>query len=317
MSGLSGRRVEVDVQTDAATWVKACSALKGELGDALYGSYLAPARLRHGRGGRVVLVTPTGFAADWLRRNCWPRVRDAWTKEDPAHRALELFSRQEFERLEGPDATAAVAPVDPAAPPAPPAVPPVRLATVEGAAVPPRAASAGALAGVGQGLHSRYGFDSFVTGPSNEFAWTVARKVADGAAGPFNLVVIHSAYGLGKTHLLQAIGHAHLERRPGSKVIHLSADHFVNGFVRATMDRAIPAFKEELRSARAAADRRHPGHRRQEGQPGRAGPQLGGAPRRGPPRGAHLRPLAAGADRARRAPALAPLRRPVLPHRGG
>ena len=107
--GLSGRRVEVDGQQDVATWVKACAALKGELGDALYGSYIAPARLRHGRGGRLVVVTPTGFAADWLRRNCWPRVREVWAKEDPAHRALELSSRQEFESLEGPDEAAAAA----------------------------------------------------------------------------------------------------------------------------------------------------------------------------------------------------------------
>ena len=226
----------MDGQQDVATWVKACAALKGELGEALYGSYIAPARLRHGRGGRLVVVTPTGFAADWLRRNCWPRVREAWAKEDPAHRALELSSRQEFESLEGPEAAAAAA-----------APSPVRLATLEGAAVP--APGEAPSRGVGQTLRGACTFDTFVAGPANEFAWTVARQLAAGSPGPFNLVVLHATYGQGKTHLLHAIAHAYGERRPEAKVVCLSADHFVNGFVRAMMERTIPAFKEELRTA--------------------------------------------------------------------
>ena len=230
---------------DAATWVKACAALKGELGDALYGSYIAPARLRRGRGGRLVVVTPTGFAADWVRRNCWPRVREAWAKEDPAHRALELSSRQEFETVEGGEtADAAPAPTPETAP----APPPVRLATLEGAPVA-SPADAAAPRTVGQALQGRLTFDTFVAGPANEFAWTVARQVAAGAPGPFNLVALHSTYGQGKTHLLHAVAHAYLERRPQAKVISLTADHFVNGFVRATLERSMPQFKDELRSA--------------------------------------------------------------------
>ncbi len=238
MTTMVGRRVEVDVQTDAATWIKACAALKGELGEATYGSYLAPARLRHGQGGRPVLVTPTGFAADWLRRNCWRRVAEVWGQHDPAHRSLDLACRHEFETAEG-DHPAAAAP----------AAPPVRLVTIEGAPPPPSAADGGGRAGVGQSLQARRTFETFVGGPSNEFARTVARQVASGAAGPFNLVVIHSGYGLGKTHLLHAVGHAFGERRPGAKVLYMGADHFVNAYVRATLERNVPAFKEELRSA--------------------------------------------------------------------
>ncbi len=234
----------MDTQIDAAAWVKACQALKTELGDAAYGSYLAPARLRHARSGRLVVVTPTGFAADWLRRNCWRRVTEVWGAIDPAHRALELASRHDFEAVEG-DAEPAT-PTPPVAAPA--SAPAVRLATLEGAAVPAAAEPAGRV-GVGQALQARHTFDSFVTGPSNEFAKTIARQVASGAAGPFNLVVLHSAYGFGKTHLLHAMAHAHLARRPGAKVLYMTADHFVNAYVRATMDRAIPAFKDELRAA--------------------------------------------------------------------
>ncbi len=248
VTGLVGRRVEVaDGQQDTAMWVKACAVLKGELGDALYGSYIAPARLRRGQGGRLVLVTPTGFAADWVRRNCWPRVRAVWDREDPAHRALELSSRQEFEIQEGPESAS---PEAASGPPPAPSPSPVRLATLDGAPATPVSASAeAAVRGVGQALQARNNFDTFVTGPANEFAWTVARQVASGAAGPFNLVALHGAYGQGKTHLLHAIAHAYAERRPGSKVICLSADHFVNAYVRANMERAIPAFKEELRTA--------------------------------------------------------------------
>ena len=245
MTGLAGRGFEVDVQTDAATWVRACAALKGELGDATFGSYLAPARLRRGREGRLFVVTHTGFAADWLRRNCWRRLNEVWGEHDPAHRALELSSRQEFESREGP-AASEVAPEPAPAPLSASATPQVRLATLEGA---PVGARGEARPSPGQALQTRFTFDSFVTGPSNAFAESIARQVASGAAGPFNLMVLHSAYGFGKTHLMQAMAHAHLARRPGSKVLYMTADHFVNAYVRATMERAIPAFKEELRAA--------------------------------------------------------------------
>ena len=74
----------------ATAWTKACAALKGELGDDTFGSWIAQANLRQGRGGRLVVVTPTGLARDWIRRNAWRRLGELWAQHDPERRALDL-----------------------------------------------------------------------------------------------------------------------------------------------------------------------------------------------------------------------------------
>ncbi|MDP8917211.1 MAG: chromosomal replication initiator protein DnaA, partial [Pseudomonadota bacterium] len=71
--------------------------LKSELGEGAFASYVAHASVCEGRDGHTALVTPTGVARDWIRRNAWRRVNELWTANDPLHRALELKCRAEFE----------------------------------------------------------------------------------------------------------------------------------------------------------------------------------------------------------------------------
>ncbi len=79
-----------------------------------------------------------------------------------------------------------------------------------------------------QWLQERFTFDSFVKGPSNEFALAVARRVASWADGHFNPVVFHGAYGFGKTHLLNAIAWEAMRTAPDRKVVYLTAERFLS-----------------------------------------------------------------------------------------
>jgi chromosomal replication initiator protein len=212
-----------------AAWSKACAALRCELGEDTFGSWIAPARLQAGARGEMVVVTPTGLARDWIKRNAWRRIDELWTEHDPEHRRLDLKSRTEFEKEVG-------APKAPAAEQARPAL---TLAPAAEIAAPVRP----------QGLQERMTFDSFVTGPSNEFAVSVARRVARGADGGFNPVLIHGPYGFGKTHLLNAIGWEAHRLKPDAKIVYLTAEQFTSTFVRAVLDRTGPAFKGDLRAA--------------------------------------------------------------------
>jgi len=99
------------------------------------------------------------------------------------------------------------------------------------------------------GLQERLTFESFVTGPANEFAHAVAKRVASWADGHFNPVVFHGPYGFGKTHLLNAMAWEAMRAAPDKKVIYLTAERFLSGFVRAVMDRSTSSFKDELRTA--------------------------------------------------------------------
>jgi chromosomal replication initiator protein len=177
----------------------------------------------------MVVVTPTGLARDWIKRNAWRRLGELWSQHDPEHRRLALKSRTEFEGAAG-AVEAADAPLAPA--PALTVVP-----TAELAASRPL------------GLQERMTFESFVSGPSNEFAVSVARQVAAWTNGGFNPVLIHGPYGFGKTHLLNAIGWEAARRRPDAKIVYLTAEQFTSTFVRAVMDKTGPAFKVDLRTA--------------------------------------------------------------------
>jgi chromosomal replication initiator protein len=211
-------------------WAKACTALKNELGESAFGSWLAQAALRESDGGGLVLVTQTGIARDWVRRNVWRRISELWALHDPQGRALDLKSRFEFEADHDQVAVEHQ----------PPAAAQPALATVTVDPARPQRPT---------GLQDRFTLDSFVAGPSNEFAFAVARRVASWADGHFNPVLFHGPYGFGKTHLLNAIAWEATRAAPDKKVVYLTAERFLSTFVRAVMDKATAAFKEELRTA--------------------------------------------------------------------
>ncbi len=99
------------------------------------------------------------------------------------------------------------------------------------------------------GLQDRFSFDTFVSGPANEFAFAVARRVASWADGHFNPVLFHGPYGFGKTHLLNALAWEAMRNAPGKRVVYLTAERFTTTFVKALQDKQTQAFKDELRNA--------------------------------------------------------------------
>ncbi len=227
--GLAGSPVATPV---GAVWGKACAALRSELGDDTFGSWLAQAALKEAPGGVLMLVAQTGYARDWIRRNAWRRISELWDNLDPLHRPLQLISRSDFDdRRPAADAQGAASPAPTPTP-----------------AASPRAVPADAVAKPA-GLQDRFKLDGFVVGPANEFAFAVARRVASWADGHFNPVLFHGPYGFGKTHLLHAMAWEALRTEPTKKVVYLTAERFLSTFVKAVMDKQMGAFKDELRAA--------------------------------------------------------------------
>jgi chromosomal replication initiator protein len=220
-----------------AVWTKTCLILKRELGEATFGSWLGQAALKE-HGDEVCVVAATGVARDWIRRHAWRRIGEIWAQNDPLGRRLDLKSRMEVE------SAGAVAPAPVAAP----------HAANGGAAAPEvfeveAAAPVAARQGRLQGLQERFSFETFVSGPANEFAFAVARRVASWADGHFNPVLFHGPYGFGKTHLLNALAWEAMRSAPGKRVVYLTAERFTTTFVKALQDRQTQAFKDELRNA--------------------------------------------------------------------
>ncbi len=97
-------------------------------------------------------------------------------------------------------------------------------------------------------LHENYTFESFVKGPSNSFAHAAATAVAKGPGRTsYNPLFIYGGTGLGKTHLMEAIGHYVLAKSPWSSVCYITSETFLNEYVNALQNDAMPAFRERYR----------------------------------------------------------------------
>ncbi len=111
------------------------------------------------------------------------------------------------------------------------------------------AAEAAATPASGQGIFDcRYTFDSFVVGKSNEFAHAAAQAVAQSPSHSYNPLFLYGGVGLGKTHLLHAIGH-HIQTYHGKlRVMYLAAEQFVNELINSIRFDRMPAFRERYRT---------------------------------------------------------------------
>jgi chromosomal replication initiator protein len=176
--------------------------------------------------GRVELVFEDSFQLEWIQAN-YRHLIDAGI-ETVFGKGVEIaFKVEASSRTLAPTA-------------------PVPTVEFDGPAVAPAAPSEAPPEGIS--LNPQYTFDSFIVGPSNQLGSAAARAVADAPAGSYNPLFLHGATGLGKTHLLQAICHRAMERRPDLKVLYLSSEAFVNQFIAAIEAGELDRFRYKHRS---------------------------------------------------------------------
>ncbi len=219
----------------AQQWERVRARLREEIGEESYSSWFARLELDKLGPDGVHLSVPTRFLKSWIQGHYAERLTDLWREEtgkpckvDVAVRSAAI--RSQPLKAREPRAVVVEQPVEPR--PAP---------------VGPSGASADV--GAGSPLDPRLTFETYVVGKSNTLAHAAARQVADAAAGTgpiFNPLYLHAAVGLGKTHLLQAAAWAGAAR--GRRVVYLTAERFMYGFVAALKSHAAIAFKDALRS---------------------------------------------------------------------
>jgi chromosomal replication initiator protein len=228
--------------TDQERWRKVKERLRAELGEDVFSSWFARMEFETLDKGAVRLSVPTRFLRNWILSHYSERVLSHWQAEDSIITRLELSVR-----------SAAIRP--PAAKPKPAQAPmPAREhhdgATYNGAEVRasvPFMTVHEALGG--SPLDQRLTFETFIVGRSNTLAHAAAKQVATSRRGEplmFNPLYVHAGVGLGKTHLLQAITWA--GNSTDRKVLYLTAERFMYGFVSALRTQTTLAFKEAVRA---------------------------------------------------------------------
>ena len=229
--------------TDQERWQRVKNRLRSELGEDVFTSWFARMELDGVEKGAVRLSVPTRFLRNWIQSHYSEKVLSNWQAEDSSITRLELSVR-----------SATMRPV---------AIKPRAAETAVPAREPHEAllngADARANGGVpfmsvhealgGSPLDPRLSFDSFIVGRSNTLAHAAARQVAASRRGDqlmFNPLYIHAGVGLGKTHLLQAI--TWTGNGSDRKVLYLTAERFMYGFVSALRSQTTLAFKEAVRA---------------------------------------------------------------------
>ncbi len=171
-----------------------------------------------------MLAVPSLFVKEWIEDRYTPQLRAATSMA--ADRELSIALVVDESLAESAEATADTP--DAAPPPEPEPVSPVDTAPQ---------------------FHPKYTFESFVIGSSNRFAHAAALAVAEAPAEAYNPLFIYGAAGLGKTHLLHAIGRYARDWHRGSVVRYVSTEQFMNDFIEALQRRSIRGFHQRYRAA--------------------------------------------------------------------
>jgi chromosomal replication initiator protein len=211
-------------------WKKCLGLLKEEYPSQQFSTWLKPLQVES-RDQTLVLLAPNRFVVDWVKKNFFARITEVLLPLSDG-----IFSTVELEI--GSSSPQGM---------------PKQTAQVES---PQRAQAAPVLTKLQvenkkSYLNKNFVFDSFVEGNSNQLARAAAMQVAENPGEAYNPLFIYGGVGLGKTHLMHAIGNAILSHNPRARVLYLHSERFVADMVKALQTNTINEFKRFYRTLNA------------------------------------------------------------------
>lgn len=202
----------------AQIWERSLQLLAEELSRPSFEVWLKESRPLSLEGSTLVVELPSPQAREWVETRYRPLLEKALSRVTGAEHAIRLTVSSSEKKKPG--------------------------------AFPPSGLEAVAPAGEDQGaqLNPRYTFDTFVVGDSNRFAHAAAIAVAESPARAYNPLFIYGGVGLGKTHLMHAIGHYVQSLYPTMKVLYVTSERFTNELINSIRDDRTAEFRTRYRS---------------------------------------------------------------------
>ncbi|MEL6374803.1 MAG: chromosomal replication initiator protein DnaA [Pseudomonadota bacterium] len=221
---------------------KTRTILRAQLGDEVYSSWFGSLEFEHFKDGVVHVSVPVKFLQNWITSHYENQLLSACAAEFEGATKVDISVRQPGRKAQLADSAAALAEPKVAE----------RPQQQGGSTVQPSTVGLTQVAGLeGSPIDPRYTLDTFVIGPANRMAHAGASQVADTIFSEnraFNPFFVHSAVGLGKTHLLHAIAWEAKRRHPHANVLYLTAERFRYQFIEGLRSSDSLAFKDKFRS---------------------------------------------------------------------
>ncbi|MCB9770387.1 MAG: chromosomal replication initiator protein DnaA [Candidatus Omnitrophica bacterium] len=201
-------------------WWEIDQLLRQQLETEDYDSWFSNLRLISMEGNQAVVHVPSIYRLDWLERHYRRYLEDVIQSVTGEKIRLNLKVEELEEEM--------------------PEQPPSPASYVSGGSD---------KRGVGLPLNPKYRFENFVVGDGNRMTHAYARAVAENPPGEvYNPLYLHGGVGMGKTHVMQAIGHAIIESKRGLRVAYMDAESFVNEFIESIQKKTRNEFQEKYRN---------------------------------------------------------------------
>lgn len=201
-------------------WQATLGQLRMDMSKAAYDTWVRDAEMVACDDQRVTIATPNAYARDWLENRLSTQIHRTLSGIMNRSMQVEFIIRQA--EPEAPEPAASLEPD------------------------PPAISSPAEFRLTNQTINGKYTFENFVVGPSNRLAHAACMAVAERPAAAYNPLFLYGGVGLGKTHLLHAIGNACLAR--GLQILYVSSESFTNDLIHAIRTQSTQAFRERYRS---------------------------------------------------------------------
>jgi chromosomal replication initiator protein len=215
-------------EMSGTVWEQCVSFLKGDLTAAEYNTWILPLQATEDQG-RLRVYAPNRFVKDWVRQHYEQRITDICNDLSNGRIATIAFDIGSLRRDGKARAVGAKAEI--------------------GSGV--RSEEARQHRRAGSNVSAEFNFDTFVEGKSNQIARAASMQVGKNPGTAYNPLFIYGGVGLGKTHLMHAVGNMVLDTNPGARVVYMHSERFVAEMIKALQHNRIDEFKKRYRSVNA------------------------------------------------------------------